>query len=81
MIAARRPWDWRFVLITLVALLGVVVTASLGRWQLSRAAQKEALQAALTERQAQPAIDGNRLPWADPGSAGWASAWVLARRG
>ncbi len=73
MIAARRPWDWRFVLITLVALLGVVVTASLGRWQLSRAAQKEALQAALAERKALPAIDGNRLPWAGPMSGDWAA--------
>ena len=73
MIAARRPWDWRFALITLAALIGIAVTASLGRWQLSRAAQKEALQTALVERQALPAIDGNRLPWSDAASDDWAA--------
>lgn len=35
----------RLALITLAALLGMAITASLGRWQLGRAAQKEALQA------------------------------------
>lgn len=35
----------QFWLITVAALVGVVLTLSLGRWQLSRAAQKEALQA------------------------------------
>lgn len=73
MIAARRPWDWRFALITLAALIGIAVTASLGRWQLSRAAQKEALQTALVERQALPAIDGNRLTWSDAASDDWAA--------
>ena len=36
---------FRFWLITLAALLAVALTLSMGRWQLSRAAQKEALQA------------------------------------
>jgi len=35
----------RFFLITLATLLGISLTASLGRWQLNRAAEKEALQA------------------------------------
>ena len=35
----------RFVLITLATLMGIAITASLGRWQLGRAAEKEALQA------------------------------------
>ena len=35
---------------TLAALFGVLATLSLGRWQLSRAAQKEALQAAIDQR-------------------------------
>lgn len=57
---ARRR-GLRFWLVTLAALLGVAVTVSLGRWQLSRAAEKEALQAAI-ERQAQlPALDGPAL--------------------
>ena len=48
--------NWRFWLVTLLALAAVLVTASLGRWQLSRAAQKLALQAAIDERQRQPAL-------------------------
>lgn len=34
-------------LIALATVLGIAITVSLGRWQLSRAAQKEALQAAM----------------------------------
>ncbi|AVP57037.1 SURF1 family protein [Pulveribacter suum] len=52
----RARLGWRFWLITLAALAAVVLTASLGRWQLSRAAQKLALQAALDERAAQPPL-------------------------
>mgnify|MGYP002040943647 CR=1 FL=1 len=57
----RRPADLRFWLITLAAVGGMLVTASLGRWQLSRAAQKESLQAMLDARASQPAIDGRTL--------------------
>nr|WP_289814419.1 SURF1 family protein [Acidovorax kalamii] len=39
----------------------MLVTASLGRWQLSRAAQKEALQAMLDARGRMPAMDGRVL--------------------
>ncbi|MFT3812317.1 MAG: SURF1 family protein [Acidovorax sp.] len=46
----------RFWLITLAALIGMGVTASLGRWQLSRAAQKEALQAEMDQRERLPAV-------------------------
>jgi surfeit locus 1 family protein len=49
----------RFWVVTAAALLGVVVTASLGRWQLSRAAQKEALQAAIDARALEPLLDAN----------------------
>ncbi|MEO8249036.1 MAG: SURF1 family protein [Burkholderiales bacterium] len=48
---------------TCAALLGVAATVSLGRWQLSRAAQKEALQAAIEERQAMPPLTG--AEWTD----------------
>ena len=41
---------WHGGLLLAAALLGVGVTVSLGRWQLDRAAQKEALQAALDSR-------------------------------
>ena len=61
MTALHRSLGWRFWLITLVALAGMWVTASLGRWQLSRAAAKEALQTALDERAQMPAIDGATL--------------------
>jgi surfeit locus 1 family protein len=47
---------WRFWLITLSALLAVGVTLALGRWQLSRAAQKEASQARVDARVAMPAL-------------------------
>jgi surfeit locus 1 family protein len=47
--------------ILLAALAGMLVTASLGRWQLSRAAEKEALQARIDERSRQPAIGGSAL--------------------
>lgn len=52
---------WRFWLVTVAAVAGVLVTASLGRWQLGRAAQKEALQAAIDARARQPALDGAGL--------------------
>ena len=58
---SARVRDWRFWLLLAATLVGVAVTASLGRWQLSRAAEKEALQAALAARQQLPALDGATL--------------------
>ena len=49
---------WRFALVTAAALAGVLATASLGFWQLDRAAQKEALQAAMYAREQQAPVDG-----------------------
>ncbi|MEP6791418.1 MAG: SURF1 family protein [Ramlibacter sp.] len=40
----------------MAALLGMAAMLSLGFWQLSRAAQKEALQAAISERKSLPAL-------------------------
>lgn len=57
----RRPLGLRFWLITLATVAGMLVTSSLGRWQLSRAAQKEALQAMLDARGRMPAMDGRVL--------------------
>lgn len=54
----RIPTAWRRALVWAVALAAMALTASLGRWQLSRAAEKEALQAAIAERQRLPALDG-----------------------
>lgn len=51
---------------TLAALLGLGAALSLGRWQLARAAQKEALQAAIDAQNRLPAIELSR---ALPGAA------------
>ncbi len=57
----QRPFGLRFWLITMAALAAMAVTASLGRWQLSRAAQKLALQAAIDERKALPPLAPGEL--------------------
>lgn len=54
---SRTKW-W---LVTLAAVIGVLATASLGRWQLSRASQKEALQASMDTSTAKPLINGKDL--------------------
>lgn len=46
----------RHLLVVAAAVVGVAVTASLGRWQLSRAAQKEQIQADIVARQALPPL-------------------------
>lgn len=50
----RRPG--RFWVITLAAVLSVAATVSLARWQLSRAAQKEALQASIDAEKLKPPL-------------------------
>jgi surfeit locus 1 family protein len=47
----------RFVLITLAAVAVALLTARLGVWQLSRAAEKNALQAATEQQAEQPLLD------------------------
>lgn len=47
----------RFWWLTLATVLSMALTASLGTWQLSRAAQKKALQAQMDERPKLPALD------------------------
>ena len=54
-------WTWARVLVLLVALAGMGLTASLGRWQLSRAAQKEAITQARSAQAALPELDGRTL--------------------
>lgn len=46
------PDLWRFVLISVAALLAVALTSSLGFWQLGRAAQKQAIFEAIAHQQA-----------------------------
>jgi surfeit locus 1 family protein len=55
--SARVPRRGRFLLVTLAAVLTLAATVSLGRWQLSRAAQKEALQAEIETQKQKPPLD------------------------
>ena len=61
MTPAQRVWGLRFWLITAAAVAGILVTASLGRWQLSRAAQKQTLQSLQDQRTALPPLDNRQL--------------------
>jgi surfeit locus 1 family protein len=51
----------RFWVVTIAAGLSVVLTASLGQWQMGRASTKLAWQAQLDERQAQPVIGWDEI--------------------
>ena len=51
----------KFWLITIAALIGIGLTLALGRWQLSRAAQKEDLQAAITLQSQRAMFDNAAL--------------------
>lgn len=51
----------RFWVLTVAALVVAVTTFSLGQWQLRRAAQKEALQAAIESQGNQPILDNRAL--------------------
>jgi cytochrome oxidase assembly protein ShyY1 len=53
----RSARGGRFWLVTVAAVLTVAATASLGRWQLSRAAEKEAIQAQTDAQQKLPPLD------------------------
>jgi len=51
----------RFGLVTLAAIAAMALTASLGRWQLGRAAQKEALAAQIAQRGQEPVLQASSL--------------------
>lgn len=51
----------RFVVLTLATVLMVALTFSLGQWQLRRAAEKQALQAAIDAQKRLPALDERAL--------------------
>ena len=63
------PERWRFVLITLAALIGMAVTLSLGRWQLQRAAYKQELFDAVQRQQGLPPWSNALLAAVQPGAA------------
>lgn len=56
----RRP-GLRFWLITLATVAGVALTQALGFWQLSRAAQKEAIHASIEAQKQRPVLDNRAL--------------------
>ncbi|MCP5281243.1 MAG: SURF1 family protein [Rhodoferax sp.] len=74
--ARSRTMGARFWLVTLAAVLGVGLTARLGLWQLSRAEQKEAMQASIDRQGGLPVLGDVVL--AATGSA--ASAEQMFRR-
>ncbi|WP_298928024.1 SURF1 family protein [uncultured Ramlibacter sp.] len=57
----NRARAGRFWLITAAAAVGIAATASLGAWQLSRAAQKQGLQSAIEARKNLVALDNTGL--------------------
>ncbi|MFM7025889.1 MAG: SURF1 family protein, partial [Limnohabitans sp.] len=54
-------WTWMRALVLLAALAGMGLTASLGRWQLGRAAQKETMAQTRHDQAALPELDGQTL--------------------
>jgi surfeit locus 1 family protein len=66
---AGSPLGVRFWAITLAAALGIAGTCALGRWQLDRAAQKQALAAAIEARGQQAPLGGPALRQALAGPA------------
>lgn len=57
----RAVVNARFLVLTLAAAAGVLVTASLGMWQLSRAVQKQAMQSDIDARRQMAPLDGSVL--------------------
>ena len=86
---SRTGAGWRFWLITLAAAVGIATTASLGAWQLSRAAGKEALQAQIDAQRRLPPLEADALQKGAPmhravlvrghGVYVWGRDWVSAK--
>ncbi|WP_428420184.1 SURF1 family protein [Methylibium sp.] len=72
---------WRRGIVLLATVVGVAATGRLGAWQLSRAAQKEALQASLDTRGALPPLPAATLARdASTAAAQWHRRIVLSGR-
>jgi surfeit locus 1 family protein len=75
----------RFWRVTIAAVLGVAAGLALGAWQLSRAAQRNAMYEQLTQRRSLPEIDGRALAGAgNPAELIWRPVrlqgrWIPAR--
>src|SRR5262245_7956112 len=63
--ASPGQGSWRRRVVLLAAIASVALTLSLARWQLDRAAQKEALEAALEQRAVLPPLSLNGLTKAE----------------
>ncbi|MFC5496011.1 SURF1 family protein [Caenimonas terrae] len=62
----------RFWRVAIAAVLGIAAGLALGGWQLSRAAQKNAMHAAMEQHRNLPALDGRELAGAaDPQAVVW----------
>ena len=70
----------RFWIVTVMALLTVGTTASLGFWQLGRAEQKQSLQAAIATAGAMPALSTPELRMVSPPAAAMHRPVVLQGR-
>ncbi len=66
-----RDRPGRFWRITIAAAVVVAAGLALGAWQLSRAAQKNAMHTALSQRKGMQALAGRDLPAADPAAVLW----------
>lgn len=75
---SRMPERWRFVLITVAAVLGLALTLSLGRWQMQRAAGKQQLFDAVMRQQGLPPWGNAQLAASRPGDgqAAQDAAWL-----
>lgn len=67
----RTRFPARYWLVAAAALIGVWVTAQLGLWQLSRAAEKQALQGAIEERARLAPLDNRALADRGPPGTQW----------
>ena len=61
----RRPFSFQGALVLLATLAGVVLTGSLGLWQMGRAAEKQALVQARAQQQALAPLVAAALPAGD----------------
>ena len=75
-----RLWSLRFGLITLAAVVGIAVTASLGFWQLGRAETKLALQAAREAQEAASSLTADTLGQTIDAGTGSVHSDALHRR-
>jgi surfeit locus 1 family protein len=70
---------WRTWVVLAATLLGMGVTASLGRWQLDRAAQKESLQMALRTQAVRPTLSLHESTMPEDADVTWLHRPAIVR--